>query len=147
MRSPRPRQGGGQPPLRSPRGYLSERSGPDCPEDGAHPVPKVEVPTRFDMDTEHGRNNHVRPRASRRRRNRCLSWDASVHEPLVRDGVGESPESFVLRKEADERVQAVLDRMRPRNKQALVLREYAGLSCQDIGAMMGVSHKAVKSML
>ncbi len=91
--------------------------------------------------------NCCRDEMRRRKRNRCQSWDANVHEPLVRDGIGESPEALVLRKEADERVQAVLDGMRPRNKQALVLREYAGLSCQDIGSMMGISHKAVKSML
>ena len=35
----------------------------------------------------------------------------------------------------------------PRNKQALVLREYEGLSCEDIGEMMGISRSAVKSVL
>ena len=83
----------------------------------------------------------------RRRRTGYQPWDASVHEPMLPSRPEENPESLVLQKEADERVQAVLNRMKPRNKQALVLREYAGLSCEEIGTIMGVSHKAIKSTL
>lgn len=91
--------------------------------------------------------NNCRDEWRRRRRTGYQPWDASVHEAMLPSRPEENPESLVLQKEADERVQAVLDRMKPRNKQALVLREYAGLSCEEIGAIMGVSHKAVKSTL
>lgn len=91
--------------------------------------------------------NSCRDEWRRRQRAHCQPWDAAVHDAMFLGRPEENPESVVLQKEADERVQAVLDRMKPRNKQALVLREYAGLSCEAIGAIMGISHKAVKSTL
>jgi RNA polymerase sigma-70 factor, ECF subfamily len=91
--------------------------------------------------------NSCRDELRRRRRTHCLSWDPAIHEPAVHTGPEENPESLLLRREADEWVQAVLRRMKPRNKQALVLREYMGMSCEEIGAVMGISHKAVKSTL
>lgn len=91
--------------------------------------------------------NCCRDELRRRRRAQCQHWDATVHEPLFPARPEEGPEAVTLQKEADARVQGVLNRMRPRNRQALVLREYAGLSCEEIGTIMGVSHKAVKSTL
>lgn len=91
--------------------------------------------------------NSCRDEWRRRRRNRTEPWDATVHEPLLAYRADESPESLFLRTEADACVQTMLNRMRPRNKQALVLREYKGLSCEEIGAIMGISPKAVKSTL
>lgn len=91
--------------------------------------------------------NTCRDEWRRRRRTGYQPWDASVHEPLLPSRPEENPEAIALQKEADERVQAVLRRMKPRNTRALVLREYAGLSCEEIGAIMGISHKAVKSTL
>ena len=41
----------------------------------------------------------------------------------------------------------VLNRMAPRNRQALLLLEYAGLSCDEIGETVGGSRAAVKSLL
>jgi RNA polymerase sigma-70 factor, ECF subfamily len=91
--------------------------------------------------------NSCRDEWRRRRRAGCQPWDATIHEAMLPSRPEENPESLMLQKEADERVQAVLNRMKPRNKQALILREYGGLSCEEIGAIMGVSHKAVKSTL
>jgi RNA polymerase sigma-70 factor (ECF subfamily) len=91
--------------------------------------------------------NSCRDELRRRRRTRCQPWDPILHEPAAHSRTDENPESLLLQKEADEWVQGVLNRMKPRNKQALVLREYQGLSCEEIGAIMGVSHKAVKSTL
>lgn len=91
--------------------------------------------------------NSCRDELRRRRRAHCQSWDPAIHEPLTPGTPTENPESLVLQKEADASVQAILNRMRPRNKQALMLREYLGLSCREIGAVMGVSQKAVKSTL
>ncbi|MHB8645685.1 MAG: RNA polymerase sigma factor [Thermomicrobiales bacterium] len=91
--------------------------------------------------------NSCRDELRRRRRGRCQTWEPSMDRSSTRSGREANPESLMLQKEADEAVQAILNRMRPRNKQALVLREYLGLSCEEIGAVMGVSHKAVKSTL
>ncbi len=91
--------------------------------------------------------NSCRDELRRRRRIRCQPWEPTMHELVARSGPEDNPESLILQKEADEWVQAVLSRMKPRNKQALVLREYLGLSCEEIGAVMGVSHKAIKSTL
>lgn len=91
--------------------------------------------------------NCCRDEWRRRGRTHCQPWDAGVHDAMFSSRAEENPESVILQKEADERVQAVLDRMKPRNRQALVLREYAGLSCGEIGTIMGVSHKAIKSVL
>lgn len=91
--------------------------------------------------------NSCRDELRRRRRTRCLPWDPAIHESVAHTGAEENPESLMLQKEADEWVQAVLNGLKPRNKQALVLREYLGMSCEEIGAVMGISHKAVKSTL
>ena len=54
---------------------------------------------------------------------------------------------MVLDREGDSGVTAVLARMSPRNREALILRECEGMSCEEIGAVFGISRKAVKSML
>jgi RNA polymerase sigma-70 factor (ECF subfamily) len=91
--------------------------------------------------------NSCRDELRRRRRAHCQSWDPAIHESVVHTGTEENPESLMLQKEANEWVQVVLNGLKPRNKQALVLREYLGMSCEEIGAVMGISHKAVKSTL
>jgi len=91
--------------------------------------------------------NSCRDELRRRKRARCQAWDPILHDPVAHDGPEENPEALMIQKEADEQVQAVLNRMKPRNTQALALREYLGMSCEEIGAVMGISHKAVKSTL
>jgi RNA polymerase sigma-70 factor (ECF subfamily) len=87
----------------------------------------------------------------RRQRIRWLPWEAPKHEPLLHAlGHGSSPddpERTALRAETQREVQAILQRMSARNRLALVLREYEGLSCEDIGQVMGLSRSAVKSVL
>lgn len=83
----------------------------------------------------------------RRQRIRWQPWDMAKHDRLLRGSAGENPERSMLRVEAEGTVQAILNRMSARNKQALVLREYEGLSCEDIGEIMGISRSAVKSVL
>ncbi len=83
----------------------------------------------------------------RRQRIRWQPWDITKHDWLLRGSAAENPERSLLRTEAEGTVQAILDRMSPRNKQALVLREYEGLSCEEIGEIMGISRSAVKSVL
>ncbi len=59
----------------------------------------------------------------------------------------DDPERVLIGDETQRAVQRVLDAMSPRNRQAMVLREYEGMSCEDIGEVMGASRAAVKSML
>ena len=82
----------------------------------------------------------------RRQRIRWLPWEGAKHERAshVRE---DDPEGSLIGDETQRTVQRVLDRMSPRNRQAMVLREYEGLSCEDIGDIMGVSRSAVKSIL
>ncbi len=83
----------------------------------------------------------------RRQRIRWQPWDIMKHDRLLRGSAGENPERSTLRREAEGTVQEILNRMSPRNRQALILREYEGLSCEDIGVVMGISRSAVKSVL
>jgi RNA polymerase sigma-70 factor (ECF subfamily) len=83
----------------------------------------------------------------RRQRIRWQPWDMMKHDRLLRGKAGENPERSMIRQEAEGAVQTILNRMSARNKQALVLREYEGLSCEDIGEIMGISRSAVKSVL
>ena len=81
-----------------------------------------------------------------RQRIRWLPWENSKHEgPSSR--AEDDPEGSLLGDETQRTVQRVLNAMSPRNRQAMILREYEGLSCEDIGEVMGVSRSAVKSML
>lgn len=82
----------------------------------------------------------------RRQRIRWLPWDGPKHE-RASSIPADDPEGSVIGNETQRTVQRVLNTMSPRNRQAMVLREYEGLSCEDIGEIMGVSRSAVKSIL
>lgn len=83
----------------------------------------------------------------RRQRIRWLPWETHKHEHLLHGTPRDDPERTALSAETQVEVQAVLQQMSPRNRMALVLREYEGLSCEDIGQIMGLSRSAVKSVL
>jgi RNA polymerase sigma-70 factor, ECF subfamily len=83
----------------------------------------------------------------RRQRIRWQPWDSGKHEPLLEAGPAVDPERVALAGENSADVQQVLDRMNPRNRLALVLREHEGLSTREIGEVMGLSRSAVKSVL
>lgn len=83
----------------------------------------------------------------RRKRIRWLPWDTPKHEPLLDSRPGDDPERVAMAQENSSDVQRVLAAMSPRNRQALILREYEGLSTQEIGEVMGLSRSAVKSVL
>lgn len=58
-----------------------------------------------------------------------------------------TPEREAIRREQSEAVQKVLSRLSPDHRLCLVLKEYQGLSCDEIGQIMGKSRSAVKSLL
>ena len=82
----------------------------------------------------------------RRRRVRWLPWGT-----LDRDDPGErldgDPAEALLGAETRQAVQRTLLSQAPHYRQALLLREHEGLSCEEIGAAMGLSAAAAKSLL
>ena len=83
----------------------------------------------------------------RRKRIRWLPWESHKHEHLLHGRPLDEPESNALRSETQMTVQQVISQMSPRNRMALILREYEGMSCEEIGQIMGLSRSAVKSIL
>lgn len=83
----------------------------------------------------------------RRKRIRFLPWDSNMHEPMLGTRSSDDPEHLAVATETTSDVQKILNRMSERNRLALVLREYEGLSTHEIGEIMGVSRSAVKSIL
>lgn len=83
----------------------------------------------------------------RRKVIRWQPWDnfMSVFHPkqVARD----NPEGDVLGKENAELVQQVLDKLPPRYRLCLLLREYEELSCEEIAGILGTTRGAVKSLL
>lgn len=83
----------------------------------------------------------------RRQRLRWLPWEGPKHDHLLLSTPIDDPERSAISQETRVTVQRVLDRMSHRHRLALILREYEGLSCEEIGEVMGLSRSAVKSML
>jgi RNA polymerase sigma-70 factor (ECF subfamily) len=83
----------------------------------------------------------------RRKRIRWLPWDTSKHEQLLGSDHADDPERSSIAHETSSLVQATLARMTPRNRAALIMREYEGMSCEEIGEILGLSRSAVKSVL
>lgn len=83
----------------------------------------------------------------RRKRIRWLPWENSKHDRLLSGSPTEDPERVTVAGENASDVQAILSQMTPRNRLALILREYEGMSTREIGDVMGLSRSAVKSVL
>lgn len=83
----------------------------------------------------------------RRQRLRWLPWEGPKHDHLLVSAPVDDPERCAVSQEAQADVRRVLAAMTPRARQALILREYQGMSCYEIGEVLGMSRPAVKSML
>ena len=83
----------------------------------------------------------------RRQRLRWLPWEGPKHDHLLVSTPIDDPERSAISQETRVTVQRVLAKMSHRHRLALILREYEGLSCEEIGEVMGLSRSAVKSML
>ncbi len=83
----------------------------------------------------------------RRKRIRWQPWDDVKHERLLTFHPSDDPEQVTLGHENTSDVQLVLNKMTPRHRLALMLREYEGMSTGEIGDVMNLSHSAVKSIL
>ncbi len=80
-----------------------------------------------------------------RRRRRWAPWEVAEHHPSERPE--DDPVGTLLRAETRRAVRQALLGLSPRHRQALVLREYEGLSCAEIGVIMGLTDTAVKALL
>ncbi len=83
----------------------------------------------------------------RRKRIRWLRWDSGKHEHLLDSHSSDDPVGMAVSQELSVDVQHILNCMTPRNRLALVLREYEGFSTREISDVMGISRSAVKSVL
>lgn len=83
----------------------------------------------------------------RQQRLRMLPWEGPKHDQLLLAGRLDEPDHAADVAEDVLAVQRTLDRMGPRNRLGLVLREYEDLSCTEIGEVLGMSRSATKSML
>jgi len=83
----------------------------------------------------------------RRQRLRWLPWEGPKHDHRLLSGPADDPERQALSQETRAVVQRVLARMAPRHRLALILREIEGLSCEEIGQVLGLSQSATKSFL
>lgn len=83
------------------------------------------------------------------RHRRVIHWqsldpaEGAIPHPVAPD----NPERSVLQAEESRRVRAALEEIPERYRVALLLRESEGLSCEDIGAALGISRSAAKVLL
>jgi RNA polymerase sigma-70 factor, ECF subfamily len=84
------------------------------------------------------------------RRRKLIRWEpidnllAVFHPKQV---AKDSPERETLRQESREMVHRVLEKLPPKYRTCLVLREYQDMSCEEIAEVMGTTRSAVKSLL
>jgi RNA polymerase sigma-70 factor (ECF subfamily) len=83
----------------------------------------------------------------RRQRLRFFPWEGPKHDHLLVSPRADDPEAAAITHETRVAVVRALNAMTPRHRRALILREFDGLDCTEIGAEMGLSRSAVKSML
>ena len=84
------------------------------------------------------------------RRRKLIRWEPldnllAVFHP--KQGAKDGPEGETLRQESREMVHRVLEKLPPKYRTCLVLREYQDMSCEEIAEVMGTTRSAVKSLL
>ncbi len=82
----------------------------------------------------------------RRRFTVPMGGDDDPSQPERADA-GPGPEAQVLGGMVDERIQRALLALRPNHRQALLLSDVEDMSAQEIGAVMGMSYGAVRTLL
>jgi RNA polymerase sigma-70 factor (ECF subfamily) len=84
------------------------------------------------------------------RRRKLIRWEPldtllSVFHP--KQVAKDNPERESLRQESREMVHRVLEKLPPKYRACLVLREYQDMSCEEIAEVLGTTRSAVKSLL
>lgn len=83
----------------------------------------------------------------RRKLIRWLPWETFDTNPGLEPTAADDPVGEYNQYETSGEVQAVLDKLTPKHRMSLILKEYQGMSCDEIGTVMGLSRSAVKSLL
>lgn len=83
----------------------------------------------------------------RQRRHRWQPWDALAAVLLRATSPADDPEEAVLRLEDQALIRRALDDLSPKDRAALILRECQGLSLEEVGHVLGISHGAAKVAL
>ena len=83
----------------------------------------------------------------RRKLIRWLPWETFDTNPAMEPAADDDPVGEYNQVETSGEVQAVLTKLSPKHRMALVLKEYQGMSCDEIGEVMGASRSAIKSLL
>ena len=83
----------------------------------------------------------------RRKLIRWLPWETFDTNPAMEPAADDDPVGDFNQAETSGEVQTVLSKLSAKHRMALVLKEYQGMSCDEIGEVMGASRSAVKSLL
>jgi RNA polymerase sigma-70 factor (ECF subfamily) len=83
----------------------------------------------------------------RRQSLRWLPWEGPKHDHMLVSPRSDDPEDATIAVETRSAVQRAMAAMSPRHRRALILREFDGMDCTEIGEEMDLSRSAVKSML
>ena len=83
----------------------------------------------------------------RRKLIRWLPWETFDTNPALEPAASDDPVGEYTQTETSGEVQVVLNKLMPKHRTALVLKEYQGMSCDEIGDVMGLTRSAVKSLL
>lgn len=91
--------------------------------------------------------NTCRDELRRRKIIKWQPWDTLTEMFFSKQVASDDPERETLQKELKEAVQVVLNKLPYKYRLCLTLREYEGLSCEQIAEVLGTSRSAVKSLL
>jgi RNA polymerase sigma-70 factor, ECF subfamily len=83
----------------------------------------------------------------RRKLIRWLPWETFDTNPALEPAADDDPVGEYSQAETSSEVQLVLNKLTHKHRMALILKEYQGMSCDEIGAVMGASRSAIKSLL
>lgn len=83
----------------------------------------------------------------RRKLIKWLPWETFDTNPALEPAATDDPEGEFGQAETSSEVQVVLRKLAPKHRTALVLKEYQGMSCDEIGEVMNLTRSAVKSLL
>lgn len=81
------------------------------------------------------------------RRRKLISWEPLEDAAQIKAVDPTTPEKEALRTEQKELVHRALEKLPPKYRATLVLREYRDMSCEEIAEVLGTTRSTVKSLL
>jgi RNA polymerase sigma-70 factor (ECF subfamily) len=83
----------------------------------------------------------------RRKLIRWLPWETFDTNPAMEPTASDDPVGEYNQVETSGEVQVVLDKLSSKHRMALILKEFQGMSGDEIGQVMGLTRSAVKSLM